>query len=112
MKIDLEFSNFQLRFVTDELNETKQKLASVTAPAAVLDITMFNTMMQQFNAINDKLEKKIDTKELAKEVLKEVLNPSKTDQKVSKAEQMKLDAAAKTNSDNLKLIQKQAKNNK
>lgn len=112
LKIDLEFSRFELWVVQDELDVTKQKLASVTIPASVLDITMFNTMMQQVNAINEKLEMKIDTKELAKEVLKEVLNPSKTEQKLSKAEQMKLDAAAKTSSDNLKLIQKQAKGNK
>lgn len=112
LKIDMDFSKSELRSVRTELGATKQKLIYFTAPAAVIDIAMFNTMMQQINAINEKLERRIDPRELAKEVVKEVLNPLKTDQKLSKSERMKLDAAAKTNLDNLKLIQKQAKNNK
>lgn len=110
LKIDLDFSKSELKSVRAELDATKQKLVSITAHGTIPDIAMFNTMMQQVNAINEKLERRIDPRELAKEVLKEVLNPLKTEQKLSKSEQLKLDAVAKTNSDNLKLIQKQAKN--
>ncbi|MFA4868078.1 MAG: hypothetical protein WC623_07765 [Pedobacter sp.] len=55
LKIDLDFSKFDLRLVQDELNETKRKLASVITTTPIVDITMFNAMMEQFNTINDKL---------------------------------------------------------
>nr|WP_121271596.1 hypothetical protein [Pedobacter schmidteae] len=53
----------------------------------------------------------MDVKQLAKETLKEVLNPIDAPQKLSKKEQIKLDAEAKTSLENLKLIRKHAKNN-
>ena len=64
-------------------------------------------------AINERLDNTvINVKDLAREVVKEVLNPLSTGNKFTRAEQIKVDAAAKTASDNLKLIQKNARKRK
>lgn len=102
----------ELRYVRAELVATKRKLPAVKPPFTFVDMGMLNTIMQEINAINEKLENKIDPKTLANQVIKEVLNPLKTSQKLSKSDQIRLAAAAKTDRDNLKLIQKQARNNK
>jgi len=61
--------------------------------------------MQQIIVINENIEWKIDPITLSKQGLKEMINPLKSQHKISKSEQIMLVAAAKTDRDNLKLIQ-------
>lgn len=112
LKIELDLCKSEMRSFRAVFHATKQNLLVSTPPRIIVDMAILNTIMQQIILINEKLGCNTDPKALAKQVIKEVLNPLKTIQKISKSEQIKLDAAAKTDRDNLKLIRKQAKNNK
>lgn len=91
-------------------NTTKAEQDNIRLKMQIDSLIQSNTAII---AINQKLDNSvINIKDVAREVVKEVLNPLSTGKKLTKAEQIKADAAAKTASDNLKLIKKSARSRK